>query len=158
MSNGSIFWHGRTIIEYIIGQWIDDNQDMMDVDDPLGLPVAGPSAHSRSLRVEEEEDDRVTELHPTAGKVIRIDQTIHEKWRQQFGLSGEEDEMRTEGTSDEDQHEADHLFYPFASKLDWEVACWAVQEGIGHKAFDRLLAIPGVSNSLFRKYSELNMF
>jgi hypothetical protein len=127
---------------------------MMDVDDPLGLPVAGPSAHSHSLRVEEEEDDRVTELHPTAGKVIRIDQTIHEKWRQQFGLSEEEDEMRTEGTSPDSDHEGDHLFYPFASKLDWEVACWAVQEGIGHKAFDRLLAIPGVSNSLFRKYSE----
>jgi hypothetical protein len=127
---------------------------MMDVDDPLGLPVAGPSAHSHSLPVEEEEDDRVTELHPTAGKVIRIDQTIHEKWRQQFGLSEEEDEMRTEGTSPDSDHEGDHLFYPFASKLDWEVACWAVQEGIGHKAFDRLLAIPGVSNSLFRKYSE----
>ena len=158
MSNRSIFWHGRTVIEYIIGQWMDADQDMMDVDDPLGLPVAGPSRHSHSLLAEEEEDDRETELHSTAGKVIRIDQTIHEKWRQQFGLSGEEDEMRTEGTSDEDQHEADHLFYPFASKLDWEVACWAVQEGIGHKAFDRLLAIPGVSNSLFRKYSELNMF
>jgi hypothetical protein len=138
---------------------MDANQDMMDVDDPLGLPVAGPSGHFHSLLAEEEENDRVTELHSTAGKVIQIDQTIHEKWRQQFGLSEEEDEMRTEGTSAEDEHEGDHLFYPFASKLDWEVACWAVQKGIGHKAFDRLLAIPGVSNSHFREYSkELTMF
>jgi hypothetical protein len=37
-------------------------------------------------------------------------------------------------------------FAPFASELDWRVARWAVQEGIGHKSFDRLLAIPGVGD------------
>ncbi|KAG1760237.1 hypothetical protein EDD22DRAFT_980691 [Suillus occidentalis] len=50
------------------------------------------------------------------------------------------------------EEEEDCLFYPFASHLDWEVACWAVQEGIGHKAFDRLLAIPGVRECLGLQY------
>ena len=34
---------------------------------------------------------------------------------------------------------------PFASKLDWSIAKWAIEEGIGHGQLDRLLEIPGVS-------------
>lgn len=116
-------------------------QDMMDVDVPIHdeQPVPGPSRHPHSLH--EEGDTRVTESHPTAGRVIRIDQSVHEKWRLQFGLCNEDTE--TESSVPEDQDD-DSIFYPFASRLDWQVGCWAVQEGIGHKAFDRLLAIPGV--------------
>ncbi|KAG2747816.1 hypothetical protein P692DRAFT_201716069 [Suillus brevipes Sb2] len=114
----------------------------MDIDDSLEQPgVPGLSRHARSLP--DEEDDRVTEWHPHAGKVIRIDQNLHVKWCQKFGLT--EDEADVEMNGIEMEEEEDHLFYLFASRLDWEVACWAVQEGIGHKAFDRLLAIPGVS-------------
>ncbi|KAG2134040.1 uncharacterized protein EDB93DRAFT_1242739 [Suillus bovinus] len=51
--------------------------------------------------------------------------------------------------------EEDPLFYPFASHLDWKVVCWAVQEGIGHKAFDRLLAIPGVREHLGLQYHNI---
>ena len=40
-------------------------------------------------------------------------------------------------------------FTPFASELDWRVACWAIQDGIGHKSFDRLMAIPGVSAVIY---------
>jgi len=36
-------------------------------------------------------------------------------------------------------------FAPFSSELDWRVAQWAVKDGPGHNAFDRLLKIPGVS-------------
>jgi len=39
-------------------------------------------------------------------------------------------------------------FAPFASELDWRVARWAVQEGIGHKSFDRLMVIPGVGTTI----------
>jgi len=39
----------------------------------------------------------------------------------------------------------DNKWAPFASELDWRVAQWAVQEGVGHKSLDRLMAIPGVS-------------
>ena len=129
-----------------LGQGEEDDQVMMDVDVDInqGQPIPGPSRHPHSL-LAEEEDTRVTQSHPTAGRVIRIDQTVHAKWRQQFGISDlEEDESQTDEGSDD---ENEGLFYPFASRLDWEVACWVVQEGIGHKAFDRLLAIPGVSET-----------
>lgn len=34
---------------------------------------------------------------------------------------------------------------PFRSKLDWDIAKWAIDEGIGKGSIDRLLQIPGVS-------------
>ena len=38
----------------------------------------------------------------------------------------------------------DQAFAPFASELDWKIASWAVQEGIGQKTLDRLFSIPRV--------------
>lgn len=45
---------------------------------------------------------------------------------------------------DENSAEEPNKFFPFASELDWRVAQWAVKDGPGHNAFDRLLEIPGV--------------
>ncbi|KAG1739167.1 uncharacterized protein EDB91DRAFT_1082497 [Suillus paluster] len=101
-----------------------DNQHMMDIDQEQGEPVAGPSTSRHRTALAEEEDARVTETHPTAGRVIRMEETVHAKWRTQFG-SGDGEEAESD-CSDED-----------------EDGCLAVQEGIGHKAFDRLFAIPG---------------
>ncbi|KAF8165815.1 hypothetical protein B0H34DRAFT_794159 [Crassisporium funariophilum] len=39
-------------------------------------------------------------------------------------------------------------FFPFLLELDWKVAQWAVKDGPGHSAFDRLLEIPGVVEKL----------
>ncbi|KIM57120.1 hypothetical protein SCLCIDRAFT_96312, partial [Scleroderma citrinum Foug A] len=74
-----------------------------------------------------------------AGHVIRMDETVHERWRRRFG-DGDGDVLM-----DEVAAKADNTFAPFASELDWHVAHWVVQEGIGHKLLDRLLAIPWVS-------------
>ncbi|KAF8168381.1 hypothetical protein B0H34DRAFT_646341 [Crassisporium funariophilum] len=41
--------------------------------------------------------------------------------------------------------EGENPFFPFLSELDWKVAQWAVKDGPGHSAFNRLLEIPGVS-------------
>ena len=38
----------------------------------------------------------------------------------------------------------DSKYFPFSSELDWRVARWAIKDGPGHNAFDRLLEIPGV--------------
>lgn len=38
----------------------------------------------------------------------------------------------------------DNIWHPFNSKLDWEVARWAKQRGLGDTAFSELLAIEGV--------------
>ncbi|KAG0693111.1 hypothetical protein DFH29DRAFT_985579 [Suillus ampliporus] len=62
-----------------------------------------------------------------------MDSTLHERWQKQFGVQKE---------NEQDEQGA---FHPFESRLDWEVACWAIEEGIGHGALDRLLAIPGVT-------------
>ncbi|KIY60792.1 hypothetical protein CYLTODRAFT_363715, partial [Cylindrobasidium torrendii FP15055 ss-10] len=47
----------------------------------------------------------------------------------------------------------DDLYFPFASKLDWEVARWMVTEGIGHGSFNRLLKIEGVRERLGLSYN-----
>ena len=49
----------------------------------------------------------------------------------------------------EDVASSEQRFSPFASELDWRVARWAVQEGVGHKLLDQLLAIPRASDFLF---------
>ncbi|KAJ7334948.1 hypothetical protein DFH08DRAFT_916210 [Mycena albidolilacea] len=46
-------------------------------------------------------------------------------------------------------------FAPFASELDWRIADWVVKEGPGHKAFNRLLDIPGVRKKLGLSYSNI---
>ncbi|KAE9385749.1 hypothetical protein BT96DRAFT_1088746 [Gymnopus androsaceus JB14] len=43
-------------------------------------------------------------------------------------------------------------FAPFASEMDWCIAEWVVKDGIGHKSFDCLLAIPGVAEKLGLSY------
>ena len=35
-------------------------------------------------------------------------------------------------------------FHPFNSDLDWRIAQWAIKDGPGQNAFDRLLSVPGV--------------
>ncbi|KAF9031276.1 hypothetical protein BDZ89DRAFT_948982, partial [Hymenopellis radicata] len=40
----------------------------------------------------------------------------------------------------------------FASELDWNIARWMVNEGIGHNAFNELMAIPGVKEKLGLSY------
>lgn len=131
---------------FLVHEMNYNNQDMMDIDqeqEEQENPVASPSRHRGALA--KEEDSWLTETHPTAGRVIRMEEMVHAKWRTQFGLGDRGEEAGSESSDDED----DTLFYPFASHLDWQVACWAVQEGIGHKAFDRLLAIPGVGQLIF---------
>lgn len=110
-------------------------------------PPPGPSCCTGSNKDEVADecvDEWVEEYpFPTAGQVIHMERTLHEKWRLLFrheDLDG--DAAMDDGASSEQQ------FSPFASELDWRVASWAVQEGIGHKCLNQLLAIPGVS-SLF---------
>ncbi|KAG2051737.1 hypothetical protein BDR06DRAFT_983479 [Suillus hirtellus] len=69
-----------------------------------------------------------------------MDSMLHERWQKQFGVQNE---------NEEEEQSAFHLF---ESCLDWEVACWAIEKGIGHGALDRLLAIPGVQEKLGLSY------
>ncbi|KAF8223360.1 hypothetical protein L208DRAFT_1202901, partial [Tricholoma matsutake] len=68
-----------------------------------------------------------------AGKVIPMDECLHDHWHQLFR---------------EQDGDGDDNYAPFASEMDWRVAQWMVKDGIGHKSFDRFLAIPGVAEKL----------
>ncbi|KIM54116.1 hypothetical protein SCLCIDRAFT_31363 [Scleroderma citrinum Foug A] len=84
---------------------------------------------------------------PTAGCIIRMDCMLHEKWRAHFGYEDANGDMAMG-----DAPTFEQAFSPFASELDWRVASWAVQEGIGQKTLDWLFSIPGVVEHLGLSY------
>jgi hypothetical protein len=69
----------------------------------------------------------------SAGKVLRYEDTIHSRWRSLF--------------SDGDSPDKGYL--PFNSRLDWEIAQWAVKEDISQTSLNNLLEIPQVLIPLY---------
>ena len=88
------------------------------------------AAKARHPVLDDDDDERVIQIDQDAGKIYR-----HDPPPKHF-------QVDKDGDSSMDR---DNLFFPFASELDWRVAQWAVKDGPGHNAFDRLLEIPGVS-------------
>ncbi|KAJ7693152.1 hypothetical protein B0H17DRAFT_933172, partial [Mycena rosella] len=82
--------------------------------------------------------------------VIRMNDNLHTKWKQSFGLALDPDGDVEMGAPD-----SPNLFAPFASELDWRIAEWVIKDGPGHKAFDRLLNIPGVREKLGLSYKNI---
>lgn len=114
-------------------------------DPDIGEAGPGPSTTARRQLdhrlLDDEDDSRVESIHPTAGKVIRMKDTLHEVWRQRFAsVDGDGDIEMSDGEV--------NMYAPFASELDWKIAHWMVKENPGHGAFNRLLEIPGVSHLL----------
>ncbi|KIY61460.1 hypothetical protein CYLTODRAFT_315102, partial [Cylindrobasidium torrendii FP15055 ss-10] len=72
----------------------------------------------------------------SAGRQIRMAQGLHKRWKALFGNDVAPGGRNASGTMS---------YTPFASKLDWEIAQWMVNNGIGHNSFNRLLAIDSVS-------------
>ncbi|KAJ7864143.1 hypothetical protein B0H14DRAFT_2174243, partial [Mycena olivaceomarginata] len=115
--------------------------------------IPGPAELTAAKPAEilsDEEDEQVVEVHPTAGKVIRMSDDLYAKWAHSFGLEPDRDGDIHMGGPD-----APNGFAPFASELDWSIAQWVVKDGPGHKAFDRLLDIPGVCEKLGLSYSNI---
>lgn len=101
--------------------------------------------------LDEDEDGRVVDEWTESGSVLRMDPTLHERWKAIF-----QSPSTTQSDADGDvQMDSDPgtpqvnspntTFHPFASELDWRVANWFIHEGIGHGSWDRFLQIPGVS-------------
>lgn len=135
--------------EWEAPDWPDLEDDMNDFDiDPsedierdefLLLPPQiplQPRSHQESSKanthrsLDDDDDARVEDPHPTAGKIIGHAPSTVPK----------------DQDGDTVMHDLDHgsPFLPFCSELDWCFAEWAVKDGPGQKAMDRLLAIPGV--------------
>ncbi|EGO26571.1 hypothetical protein SERLADRAFT_407308 [Serpula lacrymans var. lacrymans S7.9] len=100
---------------------------------------AGSSHHPHSLHFNlddnDDDDERVVEQNENAGKVIRVDLDAHNKWRESFHQFHQDN-------NEMDVDLPDNRWAPFSTELDWKFAHWALQEGIGQKSLDRLLAIP----------------
>ncbi|KAG1844084.1 hypothetical protein DFJ58DRAFT_731389 [Suillus subalutaceus] len=80
---------------------LDDNY-YYDDGDVNTEPIAGPGPSSRHGLLEDEDDNRVEVVHLTAGKVIRMDSTLHERWQKQFGVQkkNEEEEQAIPGVQE----------------------------------------------------------
>ncbi|KAH9916698.1 uncharacterized protein B0H18DRAFT_818440, partial [Fomitopsis serialis] len=109
---------------------------------------------------DDDEDTRVEDEDPLAGKVIRMEPTIVETWRAYFSGEDGDDPMDGDGADGLDGDEAmdvdeedrppeeqarNEVWKPFASELDWQVAKWVVCEDVGQNSLNRFLSIPGVS-------------
>lgn len=108
-------------------------------DAPPSPPVDnGPSRKRQRVYVEEEVDrdclpgHRITETHPTAGKV--------------FGQKKTTWEARREA----DVEEGCEPWAPFKSKDEWSLAEWLMTCGISQKEMDKHLKLPTVSTFSFR--------
>lgn len=109
------------------------------------IGVAGPGPQTAANQIlqgaermrhpvlDDEDDSRVIEVDEDAGRIYR-----HDEPPRHFQVDEDGDSLM-------DNEGEPNPFFPFASELDWRVAQWAVKDGPGHNAFNRLLAIPGVS-------------
>ncbi|KAF5364863.1 hypothetical protein D9757_012750 [Collybiopsis confluens] len=104
--------------------------DLQDEEDVVNTHIY--RRMNRSL-IEDQAQCRTYSWHPTAGKIYRHMSDVRTRWKALF--SG----------SEVGSHE---IYRPFASRLDWELAQWAVKEKITHSSFDRLLQIPEVKKNL----------
>lgn len=125
---------------------------------PLGEAGPGPSAmahiaeaeaNRRKLQIpifdkEEENEAGFAVEFGSAAAIIRMDSTMHEKWKQAYGNWRTNDDSGDVSMADGTANPAHNLWTPFASELDWRVAQWAVEENVGQGIVDRLLDIPGV--------------
>jgi hypothetical protein len=138
-------------VEEVIQQWEDDLFQFIPADSTAAgtssgpqLNQAGPSSAPQTTpqtrHLSDNDEGRFIECHPTAGQVIRMNDNLHAKWKRSFGGSA----LGLDGDVEMEDPDSPNVFAPFASELDWRIAEWVIKDGPGHKAFDRLLQIPGV--------------
>ena len=93
----------------------------------------GASSVNTARLVFQNADECIRITHDSAGEILRFEDPPRY-------ILADEDGDTVMGMGD-----VSNPFAPFSSELDWRVAQWAVKDGPGHNAFNRLLEIPGVS-------------
>ncbi|KDQ58871.1 hypothetical protein JAAARDRAFT_192452 [Jaapia argillacea MUCL 33604] len=111
-----------------------DNRGAVDTNPSNLPPRTHTNLHTTEQRAQMEEsldaDPVVITKFPDAGRVHRRDNQTHAAYQKR-------------ATSN-----SNNPYYLFASKVDWEMAKWATEDGPGQAAFMRLLAIPGLIDEL----------
>ena len=138
-------------IQEVLDIWDDEEghpyhfvEEYEDREVGIGEAGPGPSTTRQQKQIDprildEENDELFTDWNLKAGIVVRMDQRLHSQWKKLF-LQDLNDNMATSS----DSIPGTNQYAPFASELDWRIAKWVVKDKIGHKSFDRFLAIPGV--------------
>ncbi|KAF8906955.1 hypothetical protein CPB84DRAFT_1644167, partial [Gymnopilus junonius] len=118
-------------------------------------PVAGPgpqtaenqilhgAANTRASALDMDDDKLFIQIDETAGRIYRRDPPPRHL------------QVDKDGDNLMDNDGEPNPFFPFTSELDWRVAQWAVKDGPGHNAFNRLLDIPGVIEKLGLSYHNI---
>lgn len=122
-----------------------------------------PLRKATSLRLDDDEDERLVEESAKGGRRIRLGESVYQRWKDHFDTlereRGQKERQKAErkakrdGVWMDDEEEAAldqrNVWAPFASKRDWCIAKWAIEEGIGNGKLDRLLEIEGVRHSCY---------
>ncbi|KAH9910235.1 uncharacterized protein B0H18DRAFT_823376, partial [Fomitopsis serialis] len=138
---------------------IMENRDLFRFVLPTSTVDDGPNGDQA---LDDDEDTRVEDEDPRAGRVIRMEETVVDTWKAYFGEDVEqedppEDAMDVDGVGVDEQAAKDPnlKWKPFASELDWRVAMWAVREDVGQNSLNRFLLIPGVVEKLELSFKDV---
>ncbi|KAJ7236362.1 hypothetical protein C8J57DRAFT_1088236 [Mycena rebaudengoi] len=136
-------------VDEVIEEWEEEIYHFIPLPDANQAgPSSAPQPPVRPGRSIDDDSGRIIDSHPTAGRVIRMNENLHTKWQHSFGLVLDAD-------GDVNMEQGSGGLSPFASELDWKIAEWVIKDGPGHAAFDRLLNIPGVRQKLGLSYSNI---
>src|SRR5579875_78192 len=126
------------------GLCLDENEATFDFLPAPGLdqveegedgpgPTAAASQQSPLGRLLDDDDgeQHTWNWHDSAGKIYGYRQTAYQRWNEISSGDGEKGREQ---------------YRPFSSRLDWEVAQWAVKNKIKQGALNRLLQIPQVKS------------
>ncbi|CAA7269607.1 unnamed protein product [Cyclocybe aegerita] len=154
-------------VEEVHEQWLQDDTDTFffletnTVDVEIGEDGPGPSTQAQCQEkqkqkqnelhctLDEEDEDHIYVNYKGAGKTIGTNNTVHQRWKDLF--ANKEESFDDANPLNDILPEAEapgNPFAPFVTEMDWRVARWVVQDGIGHKSFDRFLEIPGLWEKL----------
>ncbi|KAJ3500836.1 hypothetical protein NLJ89_g9614 [Agrocybe chaxingu] len=146
------FEEQRRRVERVHEDWMQNEEDafffleeeVVDVDVDVDVGEAGPGPN-------EEDESRIHINYKGAGTCIGKNATVYNRWKDFFEdqeTSFDEPNAFNIVPEDGEGPPGSNPFAPFATEMDWRVAKWVVEDGIGHQSFDRLLQIPGLWEKL----------
>lgn len=129
----------RVMSEALNGFDLDDVEDLFNFipnistssEEPNTEPPDTTYRQMRRTLVDDEDQQHTCVWDESAGKIYGYEETVHSQWKTVFSADSPNNGYR-----------------PFNSRIDWEVAQWAVKEQVSHTAFNRLLKIPQVILSI----------